>query len=74
MDPQATLYDLMDAIHRNDREAVDELLEALKEWNKKGGFLPEIQTVYRGWAIYREVEPKEEIDIYADNHKRWDGD
>ena len=33
MDPQATICDLMDAMERNDREAVDEHLDALKEWN-----------------------------------------
>tara|TARA_R110002110_G_C13048963_1_gene680675 strand:- start:172 stop:366 length:195 start_codon:yes stop_codon:yes gene_type:complete len=42
MDPQKTLYDLLDAIDRNDRVAVDELLGALREWNAKGGFLPEV--------------------------------
>lgn len=45
MDPQATLYDLLEAIDRNDREAVDELLEALQEWNRKGGFLPQVDTI-----------------------------
>ena len=42
MDPQKTLYNLLDAIDRNDRVAVDELLEALRDWNAKGGFLPEV--------------------------------
>ena len=42
MDPQRTLYDLLDAMDRNDRVAVDELLTALQEWNAKGGFMPEV--------------------------------
>lgn len=42
MDPQTTLYDLLDAINRNDRTQVDELLKALIDWNAKGGFLPEV--------------------------------
>lgn len=40
--------ELLDAMHRNDREAVGERLEALLEWNKQGGFLPQIETVYNG--------------------------
>ena len=47
MDAQATLYDLLQAIQDNDREAVDELLEALKEWNQAGGFLPHVEKVER---------------------------
>ncbi len=43
MDPQAAICDLLDAIISNDREAVDELLDALKGWNNKGGFLPKIR-------------------------------
>jgi len=42
MDPQATLYNLLDNIHRNDRQAVDECLTALTEWNRNGGFLPTV--------------------------------
>ena len=42
MDPQTTLCDLLDSIERNDRTAVDEYLENLAEWNRKGGFLPEV--------------------------------
>lgn len=56
MDPQATLYDLLDAISRNDRDEVDELLEALQEWNLKGGFLPKVQQVQQvknGFIVYR---------------------
>ena len=40
MDPQITLHDLLDAINRNDREDVAELLDALAQWNDRGGFLP----------------------------------
>ena len=42
MDPQATLYNLLEAMERNDRVAVDEGLEALRDWNAKGGFMPEV--------------------------------
>lgn len=42
MDPQATLYDLLDAFARNDRSDVAILLEALTDWNLKGGFLPHV--------------------------------
>lgn len=42
MDPQATLYDLLDAIDRNDREAISNLLAALKDWNDRNGFLPKV--------------------------------
>ncbi len=45
MDPQATLYDLLDAIERNDRMDVGELLMALWDWNAKGGFLPDVKRV-----------------------------
>ncbi|MGB3495287.1 MAG: hypothetical protein WBA57_21330 [Elainellaceae cyanobacterium] len=48
MDIQATLFDLLDAYERGDREAIDELLQALAEWNERGGFMP---TVYRVRAI-----------------------
>jgi len=44
MDPQATIYDLLDAMSRNDRELTAELLHAMKSWNLKGGFLPEFPT------------------------------
>lgn len=40
MDPHATLFDLLDAVQRNDREAIDEILEALRHWNDRGGFMP----------------------------------
>ena len=42
MDPQTTLNDLLRAIDNNDREQVNELLEALSNWNLKGGFLPQV--------------------------------
>jgi len=48
MDIQASLFDLLDAYERGDREAIDELLQALDEWNKSGGFMP---SVYRVRAI-----------------------
>lgn len=42
MDPQTVLYNLLDAIARNDRAKVSECLEALQDWNDKGGFLPQV--------------------------------
>lgn len=42
MDPQFTLYNLLDAIHRNDRQDVDCCLAGLRNWNQAGGFLPTV--------------------------------
>ncbi len=42
MDPQETLYNLLEAIDRNDRMDVGEHLMALWDWNAKGGFMPEV--------------------------------
>ena len=42
MDPQTTLYDLLDAMARNDRIAVANHLESLAEWNRNGGFMPTV--------------------------------
>jgi len=53
MDPQATLYSLLDAINRNDRVAVDTLLSALLEWNRKGGFLPVLEKIERFDGLYQ---------------------
>jgi hypothetical protein len=55
MDPQATICDLLDAMKRNDREAVDELLDALKAWNKAGGFMPIVrESLSRSqFSVYR---------------------
>jgi|14_taG_2_1085336.scaffolds.fasta_scaffold112315_2 membrane protease subunit (stomatin/prohibitin family) len=55
MDPQATICDLLDAMQRNDREAVDELLDALKGWNKAGGFMPIIRKSLQAnqYSVYR---------------------
>ena len=44
MDPQATLFDILDAIKRNDRQQVSELLEALSSWIERGGFLPDLRV------------------------------
>ena len=61
MDPQAALYDLLDAMQRGDRAEVDELLDALKEWNKKDGFMPQVEKVerfdYRWMQVSRKVNP-----------------
>jgi len=54
MDPQAALFDLLEAIDRNDRDAVDIQLAALSEWNAAGGFLPEVTragTVHAAFAV-----------------------
>jgi hypothetical protein len=42
MDPQETLWMMLDCMSRNDREAVAEHLENLRHWNLNGGFLPTI--------------------------------
>lgn len=42
MCPQTCLWNLLDAMARNDRVAVNEHLAALADWNARGGFLPTI--------------------------------
>ena len=42
MDPQETLWMILDCLSRNDRQAVSEHLDALKGWIDRGGFCPEI--------------------------------
>ncbi len=42
MDPQAALYDALDALRDGDRDSSVDCLEALAEWIKKGGFLPQV--------------------------------
>jgi hypothetical protein len=61
MDPQTTLHDLLDAINRNDRELVAELLDALAQWNERGGFLPLIHRspATGAYTVYRNHEEKE---------------
>jgi hypothetical protein len=55
MDPQAALYDLLDAINNGDREMVDEYLEALRDWVSKGGILPQVFPIQgvNGLMVYR---------------------
>jgi len=55
MDPQAALYDLLDAINDGDRGMVDEYLEVLQEWVSKGGILPQVFPVQgtNGLIVYR---------------------
>jgi len=55
MDPQAALYDLLDAINNGDRNMVDEYLEVLQEWVSKGGILPQVFPVQglNGLIVYR---------------------
>jgi hypothetical protein len=42
MCPQHTLFLLLDAMDRNDRQRVDDHLVALRNWNRCGGFLPTV--------------------------------
>jgi hypothetical protein len=42
MDPQSTLYDLLDCCFRNDRQGFDQALTDLRNWNRCGGFLPSV--------------------------------
>lgn len=42
MDPQETLYNLLENIRLNDRAAVEECLTTLAEWNYSGGFMPRV--------------------------------
>ena len=63
MDPQETLWNLLDSIRRNDRSAVDECLLALSDWNCKGGFMPTVdrpdsQSVSH--LVVRRVVPESE--------------
>lgn len=61
MDPQIALHDMLDAINRNDRERVDELLDALAQWNDRGGFLPLIHRspATGAYTVYRNREEEE---------------
>jgi len=45
MDIRVTLYNLLDAIHSNDRTEVNKLLGIISEWNREGGFLPLLEKV-----------------------------
>jgi hypothetical protein len=42
MDPQTSLYNLLDCMARNDRQGVDDNLRDLRNWNRCGGFMPTI--------------------------------
>ena len=53
MDPQAALYDLIDSINRNDRQASVEYLESLKTWIENGGFLPEVFKIHVDGGMYQ---------------------
>jgi hypothetical protein len=46
MDPQKALWELLAAYDSNNRQQIDEYLQALQEWNKKGGFQPTVQGRY----------------------------
>ena len=54
MDPEATVRELLEAMHDNDRERVDELLDALKDWNDKQGYLPSLRCVERD-SLHAEI-------------------
>ena len=53
MNPQATFYALLDAIHKNDRVAVNEKLVELMESNKKGEALPIVEKIERFDGLYQ---------------------
>ncbi|WP_040697984.1 hypothetical protein [Nodosilinea nodulosa] len=59
MDPLVTIHDLLEAMARNDREAVDEHLDAIKEWNQKQGFLPAFPKDHRinAFLVTRTLAP-----------------
>lgn len=48
MDPQTSLYNLLDCMARNDRQGVDDNLRDLRNWNRCGGFLPTIDRAIGG--------------------------
>lgn len=58
MDPQACLFEILDALHDRrthhpyalDSEEIVERLEALAGWIKKGGFLPTVIRLADGKA------------------------
>lgn len=61
MDPQTTLVAIADALHRNDREQLDEMLDALRRWNRCGGFLPQVERAsdpITGETVYRIRSPR----------------
>jgi hypothetical protein len=54
MDPQTTLNELFGALRERNRDDVLERLEALSDWIRKGGLLPNMPdapppTRYQGW-------------------------
>ena len=46
MDPQETLWNLLESIYQGDREATEEELSNLKDWHDKGGYLPEVREFW----------------------------
>lgn len=58
MDPAVCVYDLLDAMSRNDREAVEDHLDDLRQWNRAGGFLPQFHRMkYDGSPFHVERQP-----------------
>ena len=49
MDPNATLRDMIDAIHDNDRFALVERAEDLANWIAHGGFVPDVAKTLTTW-------------------------
>lgn len=42
MDPQACIYGILEAIWNDDRDTLDTLLNAMQQWNRRGGYLPQV--------------------------------
>lgn len=51
MDPQAALYELLEAIEDGDREKALDHLDALHGWIKGGGFLPDVRDMEEGTYV-----------------------
>jgi len=54
MDPDAALKKLFEAILDGDREAYTEALEALSQWNEKGGFMPTTTSLSGGYTLVKD--------------------
>ena len=54
MDPQQCLFNLLTAIHDNDRDEVLGVIDDFSEWVRSGGALPEIWDLEKDHAtIFR---------------------
>lgn len=63
MDPQATLYDLLDAMQRIDRVAINRHLIDLQEWNKNSGEIPFVHDKYTSGLLGKSVFRKHKCTI-----------